>query len=43
MITFSGTAGSVEDWLEQRGDAIMVREAKTLVRMAADLDMPGKC
>src|SRR6266478_484273 len=39
MITFSGAAGTAEDWPEQRGDAIMAREARTHARMAADLDM----
>jgi hypothetical protein len=39
MMTFSEIAGTAEDWLEQRGDAMVVREVKTHVRMAADLDM----
>jgi hypothetical protein len=43
MITFSGTAGTVGDWLEQRGDAMIVKEARTPVRMAADLDTLRGC
>jgi len=39
MITFSGSAGTAGDWPEQRGDAIMAREAKTDARIAVDLDM----
>src|SRR6266851_7255348 len=39
MITFSGSAGTAEDWPKQRGDAIIAREPRTDARMAADLDM----
>ena len=39
MITFSGRAGTGEDWLEQRGDKAVVSKAKRHVKMAEDLDM----